>query len=167
MPTDRPRQLHVKTGTIRGDHTRTRCCPQGDRLDHVCRSPYPAIHEQLEFLVRETQPPPSLQLSRYLNEDFDPRPSEVELPTPMVREHNSGQPSIIGLQGVLTGESVSKCSEPIVRCPHLPTLHTLQDQRHWIITLSLRSWIGGKNPLLVMFLNQSKSFHDSPGSMKD
>ena len=69
---------------------------QSNSLDHVRGPPHTTIHEQLELLVRETQPPSRLQLSCHLHKDFDTRPSEVKLATAVVRKHDSCQPSIIG-----------------------------------------------------------------------
>ena len=64
--------------------THTCCGAQSNSFDYVCSSPYAAIDEQLEFLVRKTEPPPRLQLSRYLDKDLDTRPSEVELATAVI-----------------------------------------------------------------------------------
>ena len=97
MPTNEFRQLssreRAEITTCRGT--------KSDRLDHVCGPPDPTIDEQLEFLVRETQSPSRLQLSRHLDENLDTRPSEVELATTVVRKNNSHQPLIICFQGIL------------------------------------------------------------------
>ena len=87
---------------------RTCSSTQSNGLDHVCGPPYAAIDEQLELLVRETQPPSRLQLSCHLDKDLDTRPSEVELATAVVRKHNSCQPSIIGFQSILIGGESAK-----------------------------------------------------------
>ena len=86
MPTNRSGQLLTHRTRPR---TPTCSGAQSDSLDHVCGPPHTAINEQLKLLVRETQPPPGPQLPRHLDEYFDTGPSEVKLPTTMIRKHDS------------------------------------------------------------------------------
>ena len=79
---------------------------QSNSFDNIRGPPYAAIDEQLEVLVREAQPPSCFQLSRHLNKHLNTRPSEVKLTTTMVRKHNSGQPFIVGFQGILARERI-------------------------------------------------------------
>jgi len=85
----------------RNRRTHTCSSTQCNSLDHVRGPPHTTVDEQLELLVRETQPPSRLQLSCHLHKDLDTRPSEVKLATTVVRKHNTAQPSIIGFQSIL------------------------------------------------------------------
>ena len=103
-----------------GGNERPHACSgtQSNSLDHVRCPPHATIDEQLELLVRKTQSPSRLQLPRHLDEDLDARPSKVELATTVVRKHNSGQPSIIGFQGILVREMSEGFAKQVAL--HLP-----------------------------------------------
>lgn len=70
-------------------------------LDNIGSSPDTTVYEKLELLVGKLQAPPLTELVDHFHQNFDARPSKIQLPTSMVGEYNTSQTEIVCFQGVL------------------------------------------------------------------